>query len=117
MSDLPEIAHFALVGCTEGRSSKHEHCDQLETRRETTQVGTSIVSTLAADQRTSSIHWDINFVHDIVLDKVLDGRGDLIGGKGDSVKVRVLEQVVGEVSGEIGSHRQNDRCEQSAPTS
>lgn len=66
-------------------TSKSSAIYVLETRSEIGQVGTSVVSTLAADQPTSSVHWDIDSDS-----RILDGRGDLICSKGNSGEIPVL---------------------------
>lgn len=80
----------------------------LQTGSQVSRVGSSFDPGLAADQSPSAVDGDVDTVDSDVLNDVLDGGGDLVGGEGNTRERGVLKQVVGEVGGEVGSHRGDD---------
>lgn len=90
------------------RSPEEQECALLQTWSEVSRVGASVETGLATDQAPSAVDGDINAVHTDVLDDVLNGGSDLVGGERYSGEGRMLEQVIGEVGGEVGGHCRDD---------
>lgn len=80
----------------------------LESRRQRPRVLPTRHSRALGNQPPPSINSDVDPVRKLVLDKERDGRGDLLGGRGDAGEGGVLLEIVGEVGGEVGGHGGGD---------
>ena len=82
----------------------------LQTRSEITRVCAPLDARLTADQPPTAINWNVDAIYSDILNNVLNSRGDLIRGKRNAGEGSVFQEIIREISGEVGGHGgDNDR--------